>query len=103
MIHIEVTQDSKSLFSFDTEEVVLYQSRALSPLYKTGENKPYTIAPSRYAQTAIYFEEYLNKKDSIVAIEWADKIKKYLKSFKKVIWLKMEIIKEGRKLKIIKF
>jgi tRNA threonylcarbamoyladenosine biosynthesis protein TsaE len=48
-------------------------------------------------------EEYLNKKDSIVAIEWADKIKKYLKSFKKVIWLKMEIIKEGRKLKIIKF
>lgn len=61
MIHIEVTQDDKSLLSFDTEKAVLYQSRALSPLYKTGENKPYTIAPSRFAQTAIYFEEYLDK------------------------------------------
>lgn len=36
-------------------------------------------------------EEYLNKYDTIVVIEWADKIKTYLKKFDKVIWLKVEI------------
>ncbi len=36
-------------------------------------------------------EEYLNKKDVIVVIEWADKIKKYLRKFKKVIWIKITI------------
>ena len=34
-------------------------------------------------------EEYLNKKDTVVIIEWADKIKSYLKEFKKVIWIKI--------------
>jgi len=48
-------------------------------------------------------EEYLNKKDAVVAIEWVDKIKKYLKRFKKVIWLKIEILNKGRKLEIKKF
>jgi len=36
-------------------------------------------------------EEYLNKKDIIVIIEWADKIKNYLKKFKKVIWIKIAV------------
>jgi len=43
-------------------------------------------------------EEYLNKPDVVVVIEWADKIKKYLKKFKKVIWLKIEIQGEERKI-----
>jgi tRNA threonylcarbamoyladenosine biosynthesis protein TsaE len=41
-------------------------------------------------------EEYLNKKETMVIIEWADKIKKYLKKFKKVIWIKIEIKDEER-------
>ena len=36
-------------------------------------------------------EEHLNRTDTIVVIEWADKIKKYLQKFKKVIWLKIEM------------
>lgn len=36
-------------------------------------------------------EEYLNRKDSIVIIEWADKIKNYLKKFKKVIRIKIDL------------
>ena len=35
-------------------------------------------------------EEYINKRDTIVVIEWADKIKKYLEKFKKVIWIKFK-------------
>ncbi len=35
-------------------------------------------------------EEYLNKKDTLVVIEWADKIRNYLKKFKKKIWIKMK-------------
>ena len=34
-------------------------------------------------------EEYLNRPDIVVIIEWADKIKKYLKKFKKVKWIKI--------------
>jgi tRNA threonylcarbamoyladenosine biosynthesis protein TsaE len=45
-------------------------------------------------------EEYINAKDTVVIIEWADKIKKYIKSFKKVIWIKIEIVKQIRKIKI---
>ena len=41
-------------------------------------------------------EEYLNKKETIVIIEWADKIKKYLKKFKKVIWIKIKITNHKR-------
>jgi len=41
-------------------------------------------------------EEYLNKPDIIVVIEWADKIKEYLKKFKKVIWIKIKIKKNIR-------
>lgn len=36
-------------------------------------------------------EEYLNKKDFLVIIEWADKIKSYLRKFKKIIWIKIKI------------
>lgn len=45
-------------------------------------------------------EEYLNNPNSVVVIEWADKIKKYLKKFKKVIWLKIKITENGREFKI---
>ncbi len=50
-------------------------------------------------------EEYLNKSDTLVVIEWADKIKKYLKNFKKIIWLNIEIKNQQRyfKVKKIKF
>ena len=41
-------------------------------------------------------EEYLNRPDSIVLIEWADKIKNYIKKFKKIIWLKIKIINNQR-------
>jgi len=41
-------------------------------------------------------EEYLNKPDTVVIIEWADKIKKYLLKFKKIIWLKIKIKKNTR-------
>jgi len=47
-------------------------------------------------------EEYLNKPDTIVVIEWADKIKKYLKGFKKVIWLKLKIKGEQREVEWLK-
>jgi tRNA A37 threonylcarbamoyladenosine biosynthesis protein TsaE len=47
-------------------------------------------------------EEYINAKDTVVIIEWADKIKKYIKSFKKVIWLKIELKKDFRILHIIR-
>jgi len=36
-------------------------------------------------------EEYLNKPDTVVMIEWADKIKNYLKKFKKMIRIKIKI------------
>jgi len=41
-------------------------------------------------------EEYLNKPDTIVVIEWADKIKNYIKKFKKKIWIKI-INKDNKK------
>jgi tRNA threonylcarbamoyladenosine biosynthesis protein TsaE len=43
-------------------------------------------------------EEYLNKPDVVVVIEWADKIKKYLKKFKKVIWVQIKIKGEQREI-----
>ena len=36
-------------------------------------------------------EEYINRPDCVVVIEWADKIKEYLKKFKKVIWVKISL------------
>jgi len=45
-------------------------------------------------------EEYLNKENTIVIIEWADKIKKYLKKFKNIIWLKIKIKNKQREVLI---
>ncbi|MBN1326292.1 tRNA (adenosine(37)-N6)-threonylcarbamoyltransferase complex ATPase subunit type 1 TsaE [Candidatus Falkowbacteria bacterium] len=42
-------------------------------------------------------EEYINRPDTIVIIEWADKIKKYLTKFKKIIWIKFKD-KDGQKI-----
>ena len=38
---------------------------------------------------ATLIDEYLNKKDTVVVIEWAERIKSYLKKFKKIIWIKI--------------
>jgi tRNA threonylcarbamoyladenosine biosynthesis protein TsaE len=56
------------------------------------------------AQELFYLgiEEYLNKPDSIVVIEWADKIKQYLKSFKHLIWLKIDLRNEIRTITVKK-
>ena len=45
-------------------------------------------------------EEYLNKKETIVVIEWADKIRSYLKKYKKVIRLSFKAEKNYRIIKI---
>lgn len=45
-------------------------------------------------------EEYLNNKEAIVIIEWADKIKDYIKKFKKVIWIKINLKNNIREIKI---
>jgi tRNA threonylcarbamoyladenosine biosynthesis protein TsaE len=45
-------------------------------------------------------EEYMNHKESVVVIEWADKIKDYLKEFKKVIWIKIKLDKDLRKINV---
>jgi tRNA threonylcarbamoyladenosine biosynthesis protein TsaE len=45
-------------------------------------------------------EEYMNNKESVVVIEWADKIKDYLKKFKKVIWIKIKLDKDLRKINV---
>jgi tRNA threonylcarbamoyladenosine biosynthesis protein TsaE len=42
-------------------------------------------------------EEYLNRKESVVIIEWADKIRDYLKKFKKIIWIKINLANNSRK------
>ena len=40
-------------------------------------------------------EEYINHPEAVVVIEWADRLRDYIKSFKKVIWIKIEL--EGEK------
>jgi tRNA threonylcarbamoyladenosine biosynthesis protein TsaE len=47
-------------------------------------------------------EEYLNNPETVVVVEWADKIKKYLQKFKKIIWLKIKIDKKNNRIFIIK-
>ncbi|MDD5340854.1 MAG: tRNA (adenosine(37)-N6)-threonylcarbamoyltransferase complex ATPase subunit type 1 TsaE [Patescibacteria group bacterium] len=47
-------------------------------------------------------EEYLNNPNSVVVIEWADKIKNYLKKFKKVIWLKIKTTRNGREFLVVR-
>ncbi|MCX6746441.1 MAG: tRNA (adenosine(37)-N6)-threonylcarbamoyltransferase complex ATPase subunit type 1 TsaE [Candidatus Parcubacteria bacterium] len=47
-------------------------------------------------------EEYLNKKDTVVVIEWADKIKSYLKKFKKIIWIKIKEKNNQREFNFLK-
>ena len=41
-------------------------------------------------------EEYLNQPDTLVIIEWADKIKSYLKKFKRVSWIKIKVKQKQR-------
>lgn len=41
---------------------------------------------------SIGLEEYINSKDSIIMIEWADRIRKYLPS--NIIWIKTEVKKQ---------
>lgn len=46
-------------------------------------------------------EEYLNKPEAVVIIEWADKIRNYLKKFKKVIWITIKI-KDKQRIFLVK-
>ena len=47
-------------------------------------------------------EEYLNKPDTIVIIEWADKIRKYLQKLKKVTWIKIDILEKDQRIITVK-
>jgi len=60
MKHIEITENGKPIFFTDAKEIEIFQVREITPLFKTGSNKPYTIAPSRVIQTVIYLEEYID-------------------------------------------
>jgi tRNA A37 threonylcarbamoyladenosine biosynthesis protein TsaE len=44
-------------------------------------------------------EEHLNKEDTIVVIEWADKIKEYISKFTKVIWIEIGLDGSSRMIK----
>ena len=57
MYHIEVTQDGKNIFSGDFLDYKMRQSRKVTALYKKGEKKPFTLAPSCFVQTFITLEE----------------------------------------------
>jgi len=46
-------------------------------------------------------EEYLNNPETIVVIEWADKIKEYLRKFENIIWIKIELNEKDRLYKIM--
>ena len=58
MIHIEITQDGKSILSEDYEEsqVRLEERRAVSALFREGEKEAHEIVPSRYCQRIIIAE-----------------------------------------------
>lgn len=45
-------------------------------------------------------EEYLNQPETVVVIEWADKIKNYLKKFKKLTRIQIKITNKQREIKI---
>jgi len=64
MKHIEVTENGKIIWSADVNEICLSQNRSITALYKEGESKPYLLAPSRIAQTIIYYEEHLKEPHS---------------------------------------
>lgn len=47
--------------------------------------------------------EYLNKKNTIVVIEWPEKLKKLLKKYEKIIWVEIKIGKNNeRKMEVRK-
>jgi hypothetical protein len=58
MVHVEITQDGKSIFSenYDENDIRIERRRAISALFKTGEMKASEIAPSRYCQDIIVGE-----------------------------------------------
>lgn len=61
MKHIEITENGKVIWSADVNEISLSQNRSITALYKQGKYKPYLLAPSRIAQTVIYYEERIDK------------------------------------------
>lgn len=66
MYHIEITQDNKNIFSGDFSDCKIRQSRKCVALYKKGENKPFTIAPSCFVQTFITMEENIIPDSDII-------------------------------------
>lgn len=57
MYHIEITKDGKSVVSRDFEEVSIVEHRHVSGLYKKGEDKAFTIAPSAKLRLTINADE----------------------------------------------
>lgn len=86
--------------AFEVKEKVTSPTFVLLKVYKVESTK-YKVAQLVHVdcyrlddpQELFYLgiEEYLNHKEAVVIIEWADKIKEYLKSFKKVIWVQINI------------
>jgi hypothetical protein len=55
--HIEVTKNGESVVSRDFEEVSIVENRHVSGLYKEGEQKAFTIAPSAKFRLTITADE----------------------------------------------
>ena len=55
--HIEITEDGKSVLSRDFEKVLITENRHISALYKEGEKKPFTLAPSAKCRLTITTDE----------------------------------------------
>ena len=85
------------------KEKITSPTFVLMKVYKVGNQKIENLVHVDcyrldQAQELFYLglEEYLNKENSLVVIEWADKIKNYLKNFTKVIWIKIKIKDQTR-------
>jgi hypothetical protein len=46
MVHIEITENGKSILSYDADSVKIEEKRHTSALYRDKENTPFMIAPS---------------------------------------------------------
>jgi tRNA threonylcarbamoyladenosine biosynthesis protein TsaE len=102
----------KTTFTQDLGRIFKIKKHLTSPTFVlmkiyTIENKEYRIENLVHVdcyrldqvQELFYLgiEEYLNNPESVVVIEWADKIRDYLKKFKKVIWIKINAKDNERK------
>lgn len=56
-VHIEITEDGKSVLSRDFDSISISENRHASALYKKGIEKPVTIAPSAKIRLMIVADE----------------------------------------------